>query len=58
MKLETAIKQIRKECEFLGLNFTETMEFIQKYPLANNPKTVEAYKIIVAESAKSFIPVA
>jgi hypothetical protein len=34
MQLATAIKVIGKEAEFLGLGFLETMQFIQKNPLA------------------------
>lgn len=45
MKIETAIKEIRKNAEFLGLTFSEMLEFIEKSPLAQNLKTLEAYKV-------------
>jgi hypothetical protein len=56
MKIETAIKVIGKEAEFLGLGFLETMQFIQKNPLAQPMKTMEAYHVIMAEGAKMFAP--
>jgi hypothetical protein len=56
MKIETAIKVIGKEAEFLGLGFLETMQFIQKNPLAQPMKTMEAYRVIMAEGAKMFAP--
>jgi hypothetical protein len=31
MKMQTAIKQIQKECDFQGLGFVEVLEDIQKY---------------------------
>ena len=56
MQLATAIKVIGKESEFLGLGFLETMQFIQKNPLAQPMKTMEAYKVIMTEGAKMFAP--
>ena len=46
MKLETAIKQIQKDAEFLGMTYTKMLEFIQRSPLAQTRKTMEAYSVI------------
>ena len=54
MQIATAIKQIQKESEFLGMNFLETMRFIQKNPLAQPQQTMEAYRAIVENGAKMF----
>lgn len=46
MKLETAIKILIKEVEFLGMkNLGEVVEDISKNPLAYPLKSVEAYKV-------------
>jgi hypothetical protein len=54
MKITTAIKQIQKDADFLGLGFLEMMQFIQKSPLAQTQKTMEAYKVVLAEGTKFF----
>jgi hypothetical protein len=54
MQTVTAIKVIQKEAEFLGLGFLETLQFIQKNPLAQPQKTIEAYRVIMESGAKMF----
>jgi hypothetical protein len=54
MKVETAIKVIQKDAEFLGLGFLEMMKFIKENPLAQTQKTMEAYRVVMAEGAKMF----
>jgi hypothetical protein len=54
MQPATAIKVIQKEAEFLGLGFLETMQFIQKNPLAQPQKTMEAYRVIMESGSKMF----
>ena len=56
MQIATAISQIQKESEFLGLGFLETMQFIQKNPLAQPQKTMEAYQVIMTQGAAMFAP--
>lgn len=46
MKLETAIKQIEKESEFLGMDYYRVLKEIKRIPLAFPKKTVEAMKAI------------
>ena len=57
MQLATAIKHLQKEAEFLGLPLLETLAFIQKNPLAQPMKTLEAYRVFTAEGARMFAPV-
>ena len=57
MQLATAIKHLQKEAEFLGLPLLETLAFIQKNPLAQPIKTLEAYRVFTAEGARMFAPV-
>ena len=58
MQISTAISILQKESEFLGLDLLETLEFIQENPLAQPMKTMEAYRVFMAEGAKMFAPVA
>jgi hypothetical protein len=54
MQTATAIKVIQKDAEFLGMSFLEMMQFIQKNPLAQTQKTMEAYRVVMSEGAKMF----
>jgi hypothetical protein len=56
MQIATAIKVIQKDAEFLGLGFLEMLQFIQSSPLAQTQKTMEAYRVVMAEGAKMFAP--
>ena len=57
MQIATAIKELQKEAEFLGLPLLETLQFIQKNPLAQPQKTMEAYRVFMQQGAKLFAPV-
>jgi hypothetical protein len=57
MQIATAIKHLQKEAEFLGMPLLETLQFIQKNPLAQPQKTMEAYSVFMGEGAKLFAPV-
>lgn len=56
MNITTAIKQLQKESEFLGMPLLETLQFIQQNPLAQPQKTIEAYRVFMAEGARMFAP--
>ena len=58
MNIQTAIKILEKEQDFLGLGFLETLQFIQANPLAQPMKTMEAFNVFMAEGRKMFAPVA
>ncbi len=57
MQMSTAIKQIQKEADFLGMGFLETLQFIKENPLAQPQKTLEAYRAFIAVGSKMFAPV-
>ena len=57
MQITTAIKQLQKEAEFLGMPLLETLQFIQKNPLAQPQKTMEAYRVFMDQGTKLFAPV-
>jgi len=57
MKIETAIKQLEKERQFLGLGFLEVLQDIQKYGrMIYSEKTVEAYERFMIDGRKMFAP--
>lgn len=58
MQIATAIKHLQKEAEFLGMPLLETLQFIQQNPLAQPQKTMEAYRVFMAEGSKLFATVA
>jgi len=45
MKVTTAIRQLQKECEVLGLTFAELLSDLEKAPLSFPNRTIEAYKV-------------
>jgi hypothetical protein len=57
MQIATAIKHLQKEAEFLGMPLLETLQFIQKNPLAQTQKTMEAYRVFTAQGLVFFDPV-
>ena len=49
MKMQTAIKQIKKECDFMGLGFVEVLEDIQKHgKMLYCEKTMDAYQTVIS----------
>jgi hypothetical protein len=57
MQIATAIKQLQKEAEFLGMPLLETLQFIKQNPLAQPQKTMEAYRVFIDQGAKLFAPI-
>jgi hypothetical protein len=58
MKMQTAIKQIQKECDFMGLGFVEVLEDIQKHgKMLYCEKTMEAFVVFVQQGQELFAPV-
>ena len=57
MQIATAIKHLQKEAEFLGMPLLETLQFIQKNPLAQPQRTIDAYRVFTAQGARMFAPV-
>ena len=49
MKMQTAINQIQKECDFMGLGFVEVLEDIQKHgKMLYCEKTMDAYQTVIS----------
>ena len=57
MQIATAIKHLQKEAEFLGMPLLETLQFIQKNPLAQPQRTMEAYRVFTSQGSRMFAPV-
>jgi hypothetical protein len=58
MKIQTAIAQLNKECEFMGIGLLEVLQDIQKNgKMLYCQKTMEAYQVFMAEGARMFAPV-
>ncbi len=54
MKLTTAINQLQKDADFLGMNFLDFIKFVKASPLAQTQKTTEAFKVFEAEAYRFF----
>jgi hypothetical protein len=58
MNITTAIAQLKKEQEFLGLGLLELLADIQKNGfMVYSNKTMIAYTVFMQEGAKMFAPV-
>jgi hypothetical protein len=58
MNITTAIAQLKREQEFLGQGLLELLQDIQKDGrMVYSEKTVQAYRVFVAEGAGMFAPV-
>lgn len=48
MKIQTAINQIQKECDFMGMSFVAVLKDIQKHgKMLYCEKTMEAYQTVI-----------
>ena len=58
MKITTAINQLNKERDFLGIGFLELLQDIQKHGrMVYSEKTMEAFSVFMAEGSKMFATV-
>ena len=49
MKMQTAINQIHKECDFMRLSFVQVLEDIQKHgKMLYCEKTMDAYQTVIS----------
>lgn len=56
MKIDTAISQLNKECDFLGLGLLELLQDIQKNgAMIYSEKTMIAFRVFMAEGVKLFV---
>ena len=58
MKIETAIKHLESDAEFLGMKFFDFVAFVKENPLAQTQKTIEAYAVFAIESKKAWEKIA
>jgi hypothetical protein len=54
MKIETAIKHLERDAEFLGMEFFDFVAFVKANPMAQTAKTIEAYAVFAIESKKAW----
>ena len=55
MKITTAIAQLEKERQFLGIGFLEVLQDIQKHGrMVYSEKTLQAFGVFMDEGAKLF----
>ena len=55
MKITTAIAQVEKERQFLGIGFLEVLQDIQKHGrMVYSEKTMQAFGVFMDEGAKLF----
>ena len=54
MNITTAINQLEKERQFLGLGFLEVLQDIQKNPMAYSEKSILAYDKFMEMGQKFF----
>ena len=58
MRIETAIKHLESDADFLGMKFFDFIAFVKANPMAQTAKTIEAYAIFAIESKKAWDKVA
>jgi len=56
MNITTAINQLEKERQFLGLGFLEVLQDIQKNPMAYSAKSIQAYQRFMIDGHQMFAP--
>ena len=58
MNITTAIAQLKREQDFLGMGLLELLQDIQKEGrMVYSEKTMQAHRVFVAEGARMFAPV-
>ena len=58
MQIATAIAQLNKEQEFLGIGFLELLQDIQQNgAMVYSEKTMSAFRVFMAQGARMFAPV-
>lgn len=51
MTTATALKQLHKDAEFLGITIAQLIEFIKASPLAQTERTLCAYSVLESEGS-------
>ena len=50
MRIKGAMSVLNKRCEFFGFTLEQLIKFIEKNPMAQDLKTLEAYKVYKKEN--------
>ena len=54
MTIQTAIKQLNKDAQFLGMGLLEFLQFIKENPMAQTQATMNAYRVFMGDAKKLF----
>jgi hypothetical protein len=58
MQIATAIKQLQKEAEFLGMPLLETLQDIKRHgPMVYSERTMQAFVVFMQQGQELFAPV-
>ena len=49
MRIKGAMTILTKEAKFLGLSIEETIKFIDRFPMANSVKVLQAYEVYMRD---------
>ena len=58
MKIETAIRHLEADADFLGMEFHDFLAFVKADPMAQTARTIEAYAIFAMESKRAWDKIA
>jgi hypothetical protein len=58
MKIETAIRHLEADADFLGMEFHDFVAFVKADPMAQTARTIEAYAIFAMESKRAWDKIA
>ena len=58
MKIETAIRHLEADADFLGMEFHDFLAFVKANPMAQTARTIEAYAVFAMESKRAWDKVA
>jgi ferritin len=54
MQISTAISVLKKDADFLGMNFLDFLIFVQSNPMAQTQRTLEAFRVVKAAGSAMF----
>ena len=58
MKIETAIRHLEADADFLGMEFFDFIAFVKQNPMAQTARTIEAYAVFAMESKRAWDKIA
>ena len=54
MRIKGAMTILTKEAKFLGLSIEEMIKFIDRFPMANSVKVLQAYEVYMRDQGYSW----